>query len=441
MSPARLASLVAFVLQIPLLAAAALGHADPATLEAAGRAAMSAAGAVGAPPPGWPSLPALLARGLARLVPAVWGVLVPAAVAAALAAAIVARTLQAFAVPRPVLWALLASASPALLAAPGLGWTLLAALLPIWAFAGLGRPGAGMLSLYGISLAVSPFLDSAVVPALPLLLLAGWSAAHGPMRHETPVAVAFFVAFPLLMAFGCIAYVAWTFGGSGLEALARILPDPPPQDVDIAPAALLTIAGLPLLLWPRRARTRLSRPARLAALGLATAAIASQPLGFASGPWSIPALVLPAAILMAGIPDISRRIRHLGLAMALTGGLGPALLAPPPTLAPVTQALSGATPADAPWRAALAQAPTLLEPADAALAAFAPPGHVLPPGSELFRAAESRRWEAPQAVVRDPRRTVSRLGYANPALLLGPPPGYETVIDDGWRRLLRRING
>jgi hypothetical protein len=260
------------------------------------------------------------------------------------------------------------------------------------------------------------------------------------MRRETPVAVAFIVAFPFLMALGGIAYTAWAFGGSGLDALARILPDPPPQAFGLAPAALLTAACLPLLFWPRCARTRLSRPARLAALGLATAAAASPSLGFAAGPWTIPALVLPAAILLAGVPDVSARIRRLGLATALVGGFAPALLVQPPALAPLEQALAGATPADAPWRAAIAQAPTLLEPADAALAAFAPPGRVLPPGSEPFRAAESRRWEAPQAVVRDPRRTASRLGHANPALLLGPPPGYETAIDDGRRRLLRRTD-
>jgi hypothetical protein len=440
MSPARLAALAALVLHIPMLAAAAFGHADPATLDAAGRAAMSAAGAAVAPPPGWPSLPAFLADCLAHLVPAVWGVLVPAVLAAASAAAVAALTLQALAVPRPAFWALLVAASPAMLAAPGLGWTLLAALLPIRAFAGLGGQGAGALALYGLALAAAPFLDSAILPAMPLLLLAGWSAAHGPMRRETPVAVAFFVAFPLLMALGGIAYAAWAFGGSGLDALVRILPVLPPQAFGLVPAALLTAACLPLLPWPRRSRTRLSRPARLAALGLATAAATSPPLGFAAGPWTIPALVLPAATLLAGIPDVAPRIRRLGLAMALVGSFGPNFLAPPPVLAPIEQALTGATPADAPWRAAIAQAPTLLEPADAALAAFAPPGHVLPPGSVPFRAAESRRWEAPQAVVRAPRRTVSRLGHANPSLLFGPPPGYETVIDDGRRRLLRRTD-
>jgi hypothetical protein len=284
MSPARIAALAALLLQLPLLAAAALGHADPATLEAAGRAAMSAAGAVVAPPPGWPSLPALLAGGLARLVPAVWGVLVPAALAAAIAAAVAAQTLQVLRVSGPAIWAVLVGASPALLAAPGLGWTLLAALLPIRALACLGRPGAGALSLYGVALATGPFLDQAILPALPPLILAGWSAAHGPMRRETPVATAFFVAFPLLVALGDIAYAAWALGGSGVQALARLVPAPPPQALGAGTAALLAAACLPLLLWPRNRRTRLSRPARLAALSLATAAAASPPLGLASGP-------------------------------------------------------------------------------------------------------------------------------------------------------------
>lgn len=440
MTPSRIAAAAALLAQIPALVAALLGHADPATLEAAGRAAMAAAGAAVAPAPGWPSLPALLAGWLAHLVPAAWAVLVPAALAAALAAGVAAQTLQVLGARRPALWGLLVGLSPALLAAPGLGWTLLAGLLPMRALACLGRPGAGALSLYGISLALAPFLAPAILPALPLLAVAGWTAAHGPMRRETPVATAFFVAFPLLMAVVGIAYAAWALGGSGAEALARLVPIPPPQALGVGPAALLATACLPLLLWPIQARSRLSRAARLAALGLALAAALGPTLGLAD-PWAIPALALPGALLLAGLSDTPLPVRRAGLAAALAGGLAPALLAPPPALAPLERALAGATPADAPWRAAIAAAPTLLEPADAALAAFAPPGRILAPGSEPFRAAEARRWEAPQAIVRDPRRTVSRLGHANPALAIAPPPGYETALDDGRRRLLRRIDG
>jgi len=271
-------------------------------------------------------------------------------------------------------------------------------------------------------------------------VLAGWTAAHGPMRREIPVATAFLVAFPLTTTPFGIAYTAWALGGSGMAALARLVPEPPPQALAPGIAALLTVACLPLLLWPRRNRTRLSRTARLAAFALAIAATLAPLLGLGMV-WTIPALVLPGALLLAGLRDVSLPVRRLGLAAAIIGGLAPALLAPPPALAPVEQALAGAAPADAPWRTAIAAAPTLLEPADAPLAAFAPPGRILPPGSEAFRAAEARRWEAPQAIVCDPRRTVSRLGHANPALVLGPPPGYETVLDDGRRRLIRRTDG
>jgi len=440
MTPFRIAAAAALLAQIPVLAAALLGHADPATLDAAGRAAMAAAGAAVPPAPGWPSLPALLAQGLARLLPAVWAVLLPAALAAALAAGTAAQTLQILGARHPALWGLLLGLSPALLAAPGLGWTLLAGMLPMRALACLGRPGAGALSLYGMSLALAPFLEQAVLPALPLLVLAGWTAAHGPMRRETPVATAFLVAFPLATAPVGIAYAAWALGGSGTAALARLVPEPPPQALAPGVAALLAAACLPLLLWPRRSRARLSRAARLAALALAIAATVAPLLGLGTA-WTIPALVLPGALLLAGLRDVSLPVRRLGLAAAIIGGLAPALLAPPPALAPVARALAGAAPADAPWRTAIAAAPTLLEPADAHLAAFAPPGRILPPGSEAFRAAEARRWEAPQAIVRDPRRTASRLGHANPALVLGPPPGYETALDDGRRRLIRRTDG
>jgi len=440
MTPFRIAAAAALFAQIPILAAALLGHVDPATLDAAGRAAMAAAGAAVPPAPGWPSLPALLAQGLAHLLPAVWAVLLPAALAAALAAGTAAQTLQILGARHPAIWGLLLGLSPALLAAPGLGWTLLAGMLPMRALACLGRPGAGALSLYGMSLALAPFLEQAILPALPLLVLAGWTAAHGPMRREAPVATAFLVAFPLATTPFGITYAAWALGGSGMAALARLVPEPPPQALAPGIAVLLAIACLPLLLWPRRSRMRLSRAARLAALGLATAAVTAPMLGLGTA-WTIPALVLPAALLLAGLPDIALPVRRIGLAAALAGGLAPAIVAPPPALAPMEQALAGAKPVDAPWRAAIAAAPTLLEPIDAHLAAFAPPGRILPPGSEAFRAAEARRWEAPQAIVRDPRRTVSRLGHANPALILGPPPGYETALDDGRRRLLRRTNG
>ena len=439
MTPFRIAAAAALLAQAPVLAAALLGHADPATLEAAGRAAMAAAGAVVAPAPGWPSLPGLLAQGIAHLVPAAWAVLIPTVLAAALAAGIAAQTLQILGARRPAFWGLLVGLSPALLAAPGLGWTLLAGMLPMRVLACLGRPGAGALSLYGMALAIAPFLDQAILPALPLLVLAGWTAAHGPMRRETPTATAFFVAFPLVTALFGIAYADWALGGSGTDALVRLVPVPPPQAIGTDLAALLAAACLPLLIWPRRSRTRLSRAARLAVLGLALAAATAPMLGLGTV-WTIPALVLPGALLLAGLRDVALPVRRLGLTAAIAGGLAPALLAPPPALAPVERALAGAAPADAPWRAAIAAAPTLLEPADAHLAAFAPPGRVLPPGSEAFRAAEARRWYAPQAIVRDPRRAVSRLGHANPALVLGPPPGYETALDDGKRRLIRRTD-
>jgi len=440
MTPFRIAAAAALLAQIPVLAAALLGHADPATLDAAGRAAMAAAGAAVPPAPGWPSLPALLAQGLAHLLPTVWAVLLPAALAAALAAGTAAQTLQILGARRPALWGLLLSLSPVLIAAPNLGWTLLAGMLPMRVLACLGRPGAGTLSLYGISLALAPFLEQAILPALPLLVLAGWTATHGPMRRETPVAAAFLVAFPLATTPVGIAYTAWALGGSGMAALVHLVPVLPPQALAPGVAALLAAACLPLLLWPRRSRTRLSRAARLAALALAIAATVAPLLGLGTA-WTIPALVLPGALLLAGLRDVSLPVRRLGLAAAIIGSLAPALLAPPPALAPVELALAGAAPADAPWRTAIAAAPTLLEPADAPLAAFAPPGRILPPGSEAFRAAEARRWEAPQAIVRDPRRTVSRLGHANPALVLGPPPGYETALDDGRRRLIRRTGG
>ena len=439
MSPFRIAAAAALLAQIPVLAAAALGHADPATLEAAGRAAMVAAGAAVASPPGWPSLPGLLAGWLAHLVPAVWAVLVPATLAAALAAGIATQILQVLGARRPALWGFFVGLSPALLAAPGLGWTLLAGILPMRALACFGRPGAGVLSLYGFSLALAPFLSPAILPALPLLVAAGWTATHGPMRRETPVATAFLVAFPLLMTIVGIAYTSWALGGSGTKALARLIPALPLQAPGLVPAALLAAVCLPLLLWPMRTRYRLSRAARLAALGLALAAALGPTLNLADL-WMIPALVLPGALLLAGLSDTPLPVRRAGLVAALAGGLAPALLVPPPALAPLERALAGATPADAPWRAAIAAAPTLLEPADAALAAFAPPGRVLAPGSEPFRAAEARRWEAPQAIIRNPRRTASRLGHANPALAIGAPEGYEIAIDDGRRRLLRRID-
>jgi cellulose synthase/poly-beta-1,6-N-acetylglucosamine synthase-like glycosyltransferase len=65
-------------------------------------------------------------------------------------------------------------------------------------------------------------------------------------------------------------------------------------------------------------------------------------------------------------------------------------------IVPLDRALAGAMPTDALWRAAIAQASILLAPADAPLAAFAPPKHVLPPGSVSFRAAESRRLGIPR---------------------------------------------
>lgn len=432
-------AVVAVVGHAPSLAAAALGHASEPALQAAGLAVMAASGAVLPERSGWPTLVELLAQALASVVPAIWAVLIPSMLSAILAGVLMYRLLAILSVRLAAVWACILVVSPAILAVPNSAWDVLAATLGLRVLLEASRPGVGGVVLVGLTLAILPFISPAILPAIPFLLLAGWLSTHSPLRRDAPAATAILLSFPLAVSIAGTAYASWALGSPSLGW--RAFPPPPATSPGFESLVALLIANgacAAMLLLPPAVRSRHGRGMRLAAVGLLSAAILASPLGL-DGLWVGPAFAIPGALGLLAANHRLGPFRAVAFGAVLAGSLLPALLAPPPFLEPLRRAWSGETPTDAPWRAAIDRAPTLLEPEDATLAAFAWPGHVLPPGSPAFRDAEAGRWEAPQAIVRIASQGTTRLGHANPSLRLGPPEGYRVVLDDRKRLLLRRI--
>lgn len=434
MSPFARGLLIALLAQTPLLLAALAGHVPTEALAAAGRAAIAAAGDP-SPIPRWPTLPELLASALARLVPAIWAVLLPACLATALAAGALVRLA---ATTRWQRQAGLIALSPALLAAPDLGWLLLAALCPLLPLASERPFDLRTLALAGPAATLAAFLHPGVLPALPVLLFAAWISLAPDRWLDQPFVVGFLLLFPPAAGMLGAAYIALAFGASTPAILATI-PDPAAW-FRIDPLSPQLLLALLCPFWPlalaMRGATRQTAALRIAALGLLLAALAAatSPTG---GIWQSATLGLAAALPLAaprhGLPG--GLARHAG-ALLLAAGFAPAAVATPPSLPPLLAAAMAEPPRDWRWREAIARASTLLEHEDAPLAAFAPVTRILPPGSRLFQEAEAGLWRAPQAVLREPCRGLSRLARANPGLCLALPPGYTAAIEERERRLL-----